>query len=185
MLRKLKLLKFQGNIFLLTIFLIGTVSGIGLKSIPNIANSIKPKFLSFESILHLSKPQRLIKANKEAKNNSLVLKPSSSPSLSPTPIPTPMVTPKPIYVTIPAAKSDNSQLIDCTGPDGKHLQVTQTACDNFNKAWVTPNPQPSVVYVLVPRAAPLYAPAPVTYQPTFPRHCTSYDIGMFTNTDCY
>ncbi len=25
--------------------------------------------------------------------------------------------------------------IDCIGPDGKHLQVTQQECDNFNNAW--------------------------------------------------
>ena len=25
--------------------------------------------------------------------------------------------------------------IDCIGPDGKHLQITQQECDNFNAAW--------------------------------------------------
>lgn len=25
--------------------------------------------------------------------------------------------------------------IDCTGPDGKHLQITQKECDSFNAAW--------------------------------------------------
>lgn len=34
--------------------------------------------------------------------------------------------------------------IECTGPDGKHLYVTQKACDDFNNAWKsipTPTPQ--------------------------------------------
>jgi hypothetical protein len=30
--------------------------------------------------------------------------------------------------------------IDCVGPDGRHLQITQEACDNFKYAWATPAP---------------------------------------------
>ena len=47
--------------------------------------------------------------------------------------------------TDPTAASEPT--IDCTGPDGKHLFITQKACDNFNNAWkptpiFTPNPVP-------------------------------------------
>ena len=35
-------------------------------------------------------------------------------------------------------------LIDCTGPDGKHLQITQQDCEDFNNAW-KPTPIPQVV----------------------------------------
>lgn len=30
--------------------------------------------------------------------------------------------------------------VDCTGPDGKHLQITQQECDNFNNAWANHKP---------------------------------------------
>ncbi len=36
--------------------------------------------------------------------------------------------------TSPTSAPSN-QIIDCTGPDGKHFQATQQDCDNFNKAW--------------------------------------------------
>lgn len=31
--------------------------------------------------------------------------------------------------------TSSEQTIDCTGPDGKHLQITQKQCDEFNAAW--------------------------------------------------
>lgn len=56
--------------------------------------------------------------------------------------PTLEATPKPIYeptntlTDTPTPYLNTSQpLIDCTGPDGKHLQVTQKQCDDFNAAW--------------------------------------------------
>lgn len=51
------------------------------------------------------------------------------------------------HVVVPTNKPDPK--IDCTGPDGKHMQVTQQECDNFNNAWrpaPTPTSQPSVNY---------------------------------------
>lgn len=58
---------------------------------------------------------------------------------------------------IPAASNNSSSInnsfnyptatpeptIDCTGPDGKHLYITQKACDEFNNAWkATPTEKP-------------------------------------------
>jgi len=48
------------------------------------------------------------------------------------------VTPTPIQTYQPPANT-----IDCIGPDGKHLQVTQTQCDDFNKAWKNYYPFPT------------------------------------------
>lgn len=42
--------------------------------------------------------------------------------------------------TVPTSQTES--IIDCTGPDGKHLFVTQKTCDDFNKAW-SPTPSPS------------------------------------------
>ena len=53
-----------------------------------------------------------------------------SASESPTPTSTPI--PKPIYI---APAVDHDPIIDCVGPDGKHLQVTQQQCDAFISAW--------------------------------------------------
>jgi hypothetical protein len=56
---------------------------------------------------------------------------------------TPTSTIAPAYQ--PTFKTATDPLIDCIGPDGKHLQLTQKACDDFNAAWrnkpvVTQNP---------------------------------------------
>lgn len=37
-------------------------------------------------------------------------------------------------------KSPSNQIIDCVGPDNKHLNVSQKECDDFNEAW---RPTPS------------------------------------------
>lgn len=34
-----------------------------------------------------------------------------------------------------SSNTTSSQLIDCTGPDGKHFQTTQQQCTDFNAAW--------------------------------------------------
>lgn len=40
------------------------------------------------------------------------------------------------------AKPDVSNpKIDCTGPDGKHLQITQQECNNFNNSWANNKPK--------------------------------------------
>lgn len=59
---------------------------------------------------------------------------SASASLSPTP--SPSATPK--VSVVPTAA-----LVDCVGPDGKHVSLTKTQCDSFQKAWATPTPSPS------------------------------------------
>lgn len=43
-----------------------------------------------------------------------------------------------------ATPSSTSVLIDCTGPDGKNLRLTQEACDDFNKAWNNPKSSISI-----------------------------------------
>ena len=53
--------------------------------------------------------------------------PSSMETPTDTPIPTQM--PQQTY------QQPSANTIDCVGPDGKHLQVTQQECDNFNNAW--------------------------------------------------
>jgi hypothetical protein len=37
--------------------------------------------------------------------------------------------------------SNNNPKIDCVGPDGKHLSVTQDECNKFNNAWKNPQDQ--------------------------------------------
>jgi len=97
---------------------------------------------------------------------------------TPTAIPSPTASPTPIIgikQNIPKVP-----LIDCVGPDGKHMQVTQTVCDNFNKAWgyvptATPQPQTndntnspsrsnpqSSNTVFVPVVVKINTPAPIT-----------------------
>lgn len=50
--------------------------------------------------------------------------------------PTATLTPTPTEILSPTiTPSVTPNTIDCTGPDGKHLQVTQQQCDAFNKAW--------------------------------------------------
>lgn len=47
------------------------------------------------------------------------------------------ITPSPMVQT-----TYSNPKVDCTGPDGKHLQITQKECDDFNNAWNTPKVQP-------------------------------------------
>lgn len=42
-------------------------------------------------------------------------------------------------LTANALQTTNTPLIDCTGPDGKHLQLSQTGCETFNNAWTNPS----------------------------------------------
>ena len=48
----------------------------------------------------------------------------------PSTTPTPTESPSPETVGNP-----DTQLVDCTGPDGQTLWLTQKDCDNFNDAW--------------------------------------------------
>lgn len=45
----------------------------------------------------------------------------------------------------PTQQTGGNNLINCVGPDGKTLRLTQTDCDNFNAAWKqSPTPPPAV-----------------------------------------
>lgn len=55
---------------------------------------------------------------------------SLTPSSEPTPTPTKTPTPSPKASVVP--------LVDCIGPDGRHVSLTQKACDDFKKSWATP-----------------------------------------------
>ncbi len=63
------------------------------------------------------------------------------------PTPTPTIVASPSATMTPTTYIPvGPPLIDCVGPDGKHLHITQKACDNFNNAWkptATPVPQQS------------------------------------------
>lgn len=60
--------------------------------------------------------------------------PTEKPLLNVTPTPTP----SPIAVII-----NKPPVVDCIGPDGKHLWVTQKVCDDFNNAWKKSSPTPA------------------------------------------
>ena len=65
---------------------------------------------------------------------------NSVPTVTPFPAATNSTTAT-IQHSISSITSPISPLIDCIEPDGKHIQLTQQACDNFNKAWhTTPTP---------------------------------------------
>ena len=75
--------------------------------------------------------------------NSELSVPTDLPTATPTDLPIPMPS-----VSTPSLQTNNSDpLIDCIGPDGKHLEVTQQECDSFNAAWgkvsLSPSPPPT------------------------------------------
>jgi len=65
----------------------------------------------------------------------IVASPSPSSTDSPTPSPTSTQT----ATTTPVPISTIS-LVNCVGPDGKTVRLTQKACDDFKKSWATPTP---------------------------------------------
>ena len=68
----------------------------------------------------------------------------SSDIISPTPIPSKSV--NQVNKAVNVVPSTNSNLIDCTGPDGKVFKTTQQECNNFNSAWKNPpTPDPSEI----------------------------------------
>ena len=73
----------------------------------------------------------------------------TSPTVMPTAIPTDIIPTQPETDSNPSAATTNlvqtstDPIIDCIGPDGKHLSVTQEQCNSFNSAWVTPTPSPT------------------------------------------
>lgn len=73
--------------------------------------------------------------------------PSVNISLTPTPKPTatPPLTPTllPTKTSTPSPQSSSLPLVDCTGPDGKLVKLTQKACNDFFKSWATPTPSPT------------------------------------------
>lgn len=55
----------------------------------------------------------------------------------PTPSVTITISPSPTVsiTSLPKINKTLPFLVDCVGPDNKHLQVTQKQCDSFNEAW--------------------------------------------------
>ena len=64
------------------------------------------------------------------KNSSVLNLPST-----PTPNPSPTTVPTKTPIKSNSSSINNSNQIDCVGPDGKHFQTTKQKCDDFNKAW--------------------------------------------------
>jgi len=56
-------------------------------------------------------------------------------------------TPIPSLVPTSIPYQNQTPLIDCIGPDGKHLQITQEQCDSFNAAWGKGTTQTYPTYV--------------------------------------
>ncbi len=62
----------------------------------------------------------------------------------PTPIPTKNI--NQVNKEVNAVPRTNTNLIDCTGPDGKVFKTTQEECENFNSAWDNPStPDPNEI----------------------------------------
>jgi len=74
----------------------------------------------------ISHPLNVIKPV-QAFQNIITPSPTTIPSITPTIQPTPAT----------------EKIIDCIGVDGKHLFVTQKACDDFNNAWKNSNQNPT------------------------------------------
>lgn len=88
-------------------------------------------FYGFKKI-HQNSNKSLVEGVRVQKNAKL--------TISPTPTTSPTATPIPVKRIVPIP-SPTQALIDCVGPDGKHLQLSQQDCDNFNSAWKsTPTP---------------------------------------------
>ncbi len=90
-----------------------------------------------------------------------VIKPSIGPPTSSTAIqpviPSPTLTLLPTFVLKQQVVSNEprTQMVDCVGPDGKHLSVTQEECDNFNNAWKnSKNDDPIVMCRVNPACGP-------------------------------
>src|SRR5438105_2148822 len=67
--------------------------------------------------------------------------PSKTPAptvVSPTDIPEPTDIPK--VTKSSKTYTTTERKIDCVGPDGKHLFVTQKQCDSFNNSWASSQP---------------------------------------------
>lgn len=67
------------------------------------------------------------------------------PTVSPTPTQPTIIlqyTPTPTKQIVQSTVTPRP-LVDCTGPDGKHLQVTKKECNDFNNSWAKPTPGPT------------------------------------------
>lgn len=91
--------------------------------------------------------------------------PSSTPAPvknKPTETPEPTDTPEVLHSKPAASKTgtdvEGASTIDCVGPDGKHLKISQDQCDSFNKAWATATPTPSPA--TYPTDTPTDSPTP-------------------------
>lgn len=64
--------------------------------------------------------------------------------------PSPLPQTTPIATVIAQAEANGSPLIDCVGPDKKHLNVAKEVCDKLNMDWKKTPPAPIVIGVVVP-----------------------------------
>lgn len=68
----------------------------------------------------------------------------SNKIVSPTPIPTKSI--DQVNKKVNTVPKTNTNLIDCTGPDGVIFKTTQQECDNFNTSWNNPpTPDPNEI----------------------------------------
>lgn len=104
---------------------------------------------------------------------------SGSDAISPTPSVSPTIyqneTTKTVIPTQPEEDSEDSSVwspsptisepkVDCVGPDGNHLSVTQEECESFNSSWATPTPTstltPTPSSTQTPTPTPTSTPTP-------------------------
>ncbi|MCL5676025.1 MAG: CAP domain-containing protein [Patescibacteria group bacterium] len=115
-----------------------------LKSILTIIST--PLFILSSIIIGIRTP---VKDNVEIADKKLPVATQSFKSstasvlitISATPTVTPAIAPR-LAEYYPAEKQDPK--IDCVGPDGKHLQITQKECNDFNNAWNGIRPTPTI-----------------------------------------
>lgn len=98
---------------------------------------------------------------------TVTVEPTREVKPSDTPTPT---EPKPTdtdSITVKPKPTSAVTTVDCVGPDGKHLSVSQDVCNSFKNAWVTPTPtnSPTSVPTNTPTITPTSTPT-LTVTPT-------------------
>jgi hypothetical protein len=69
--------------------------------------------------------------------------PSVTPSVKVSSSPSATTSATPAATKKSTPKASAQPLVDCTGPDGKTIKLTQKACDDFNKSWNKATAAPS------------------------------------------
>lgn len=116
-----------------------------LLSLKNIFTVLSASLVFLFSSFSVSKtPVMKETANKSAYQENAAKKPDillTNSIVSPTVTPTITTIPDSHYLN---PKVSPEPKIDCTGPDGKHLQITQKECEDFNNAWKGIKPSPAL-----------------------------------------